>query len=110
MGHRPENRVREDRERKTMEDKGQNKEERREKNIQMISYLTKAHEKLASRQNQHYKAQHQQGKATLDYSINQSILSLESRSNTPTAPKRSTQQPRKHEMIGGTGCLAVRQL
>lgn len=31
MGHRPENRVTENRDRKEMEDKGQNKEERQEK-------------------------------------------------------------------------------
>lgn len=40
----------------------------------MISYLTKVCEKLDLQQdkkkNQHYKAQHQQGKATFDYSIN----------------------------------------
>lgn len=43
MGHRPENRVTEDREGKKKEDKGQNKEERREKkNIQKISYLKKS--------------------------------------------------------------------
>lgn len=42
MGHRPENRVTEDREGKKKEDKGQNKEERQEKkNIQKISDLTK---------------------------------------------------------------------
>lgn len=114
MGHRPENRVTEDRERKAWEDKGQNKEARRKKNIQMIRYLTKAYEKLEGHlrqdKNPHYKAQHQQGKATFDYSITQSILSLQSRSNAPTAPKRSTEQPRKHEMIRVTGWFAVSQL
>lgn len=45
MGHRPENRVTENRDRKEMEDKGQNKEERQEKK-ETIIHLTKANERL----------------------------------------------------------------
>ncbi len=56
----------------------------------MISYLTRAHDKLEGhlrQDNPHYKAQHQQRKATLDYSIIQQTLSLQSRDTTPAAPK-----------------------
>lgn len=106
MGHRPENRVTET-ERKWKVDKGQNKNK-----IKMISRLTKRMknwEGTRVKTKPTLQAQHRHGKATLDF---YNIISepFKSRSYTSTAPKRSTEQLWKHEMIVVTGWCTVSQL